>query len=196
MAIENVEFRNFLLTQPRLMFVGLGNITKKYENTRHNVGFDFIDKFIYRNNLPELRSESKLESYINRYKVNEYDFLLIKPTTFMNNSGVAVQNASNYLNYGKESLILIHDDLDIPLGEFKINFAKGPREHNGVNSVERAMQTKDFWRIRIGVETRDERQRAQIPGEKYVIMQMNSDDKALLLKNVSELVENISDLIF
>lgn len=193
--MDNIEFRNKILTTQKLIFVGLGNITSKYDNTRHNAGFNFIDYFIAANSLPDLRSESKFDAYINRYKIREYDLVLVKPTTFMNLSGESVAKVLDYLGLKDENLILIHDDLDIPLGEYKINFNKGPKEHNGVNSVVNRIDTSEFWRIRIGVENRTGDSK-KIPGDKFVIMQMNAEEREELREVTQELVEDISQLIF
>src|SRR3989344_3218324 len=81
--------------------------------------------------------------------------LLVKPQTFMNNSGEAVQKIINFYKIDLQDLYVVHDDLDIRLGEYKIQFGKGPKVHNGVSSIEQALGTKDFWRVRIGIDNKD-----------------------------------------
>lgn len=193
--MKHIEFKNHLITTPQLVFVGLGNITDKYENTRHNVGFDFIDYIIGSNDLPPLKMESKFESYINRYKSNSHDIILAKPTTFMNNSGDAVVRILDYFDLKDENLVVIHDDLDIALGEYKINNGKGPREHNGIIDIENKIDTKDFWRIRIGVEGRTGESK-KIPGRNYVLMKLDEECREKVDDVLYETVGDVSRLIF
>ena len=132
--------------------VGLGNPGDKYRNNRHNVVFMVIDKsFTVGSRQSAVRWESKFEALI--CKIG--DILLVKPQTFMNNSGEAVQKIVNFYKIDLQDLYVIHDDLDIRLGEYKIQFGKGPKVHNGVSSIEQALGTKDFWRVRIGIDNKD-----------------------------------------
>lgn len=128
------------------LIVGLGNPSEKYKNNRHNVGFMFVD-FLNENNLP--------------------GFSIKKSENFMNDSGISVKKIVKNLNSKAADLYVIHDDLDIPLGEFKIQFSKGPKVHNGISSIDEELGTSEFWRIRIGVDNRDPENRT--PGEQYVL---------------------------
>lgn len=128
------------------LIVGLGNPGEKYKNNRHNVGFMFVD-FLSKN-LPQ-------------------GLIIKKSESFMNDSGASVKKILRNSNIEIENLYIVHDDLDISLGEYKIQFAKGPKVHNGIASVERETGTSEFWRIRIGVDAREAEKR--IPGEKYVL---------------------------
>jgi len=159
------------------LLVGLGNPTEKYENTRHNVGFLFL------NSLPDtIGPFTPNKKYfcemtaLYKRKVN-----LIKPTTFMNSSGKAVAALFNYFKVSPDDLYVIHDDLDIKLGEYKIQKGIGPKLHNGIESIEESLHTKDFWRVRIGVDNREPENR--IPGEEYVLQQF-LDTEIKTLHNV------------
>jgi len=171
-----------------ILIVGLGNPGKKYLNNRHNVGQLFID---YLASLESLRvSEFKTDKFSNsqlaKITINNDELILVKPLTFMNNSGIAVgklvsrfiKNSPNSQTRQINNLIIIHDDLDIPLGKFHIQFASGPQLHNGLESIEQHLKTKDFYRIRIGVDNRlvDKK----IPGEKYALQNFLTEEKQLL----------------
>ncbi|HEX7542506.1 MAG TPA: aminoacyl-tRNA hydrolase [Patescibacteria group bacterium] len=156
-----------------ILIVGLGNPGKKYENNRHNVGYMFIDYLV--DKLTGLR--------VNELKI-------VKTDCFMNQSGKFVKKLVSKLANSQtrqiNNLIIIHDDLDIPLGKFHIQFGVGPQLHNGLESIENHLKTKDFYRIRIGVdnreqinETRPERSR-RIPGETYTLQNFFPEEKKLL----------------
>ena len=139
--------------------VGLGNPGKKYENTRHNAGKMFIQWM--KKVEEDRRRYKKVEESRRKYKKGEEgEMALVETECFMNESGEWIkkrmvktvkmaETAKSYNNF-----FIVHDDLDIPLGSFKIQFAKGPLQHNGVLSVEQALGTKEFWRIRIGIDAR------------------------------------------
>ncbi len=144
-----------------ILIVGLGNPGKKYLNNRHNVGHMFMNFLI-----------SKLtDSQISGLK-------LAKTDDFMNLSGVFVKKLVRNSGSEPENLIIVHDDLDIPLGKFHIQFASGPQLHNGLESIEQHLNTKDFYRIRIGVDNRPTDRK--IPGEKYALQNFQIEEKQLL----------------
>lgn len=117
------------------LVVGLGNPGEKYKDTRHNVGFMVIDK-------------------LKKYKENLRKVVLVKPKTFMNKSGVVVAKLKRFYKISVDDLYVVHDDLDLKLGEYKIQKGVGPKVHNGVSSVEEQLGSKEFWRVRVGVDNR------------------------------------------
>lgn len=138
------------------LIIGLGNPGEKYENTRHNVGFRVVESLARqiqdsRLKIKEFEKNKKLQSEILKLT----DLLLAKPQTFMNNSGQAVKKIVTSYRLPVTSVCVAHDDLDIILGEYKIQFTKGPKIHQGLASVEQHLRTKDFWRARIGVRGED-----------------------------------------
>jgi peptidyl-tRNA hydrolase, PTH1 family len=145
------------------MLIGLGNPGKKYQNNRHNVGHMFIDYLI---------NESK-DSRINELKLHKTD-------CFMNLSGIFVKKIFVNWKLEIENLIIAHDDLDIPFGKFHIQLGVGPQLHNGLESIENHLKTKDFWRIRIGVDNREEK----VPGEAYVLHDFTKEE----LINLKEVI--------
>lgn len=171
-----------------MVLIGLGNPGLKYQNNRHNIGKLFIDYLV--NQLPSWRVNELKERNKTIAKVFENDnFILVKTETFMNLSGKAVKKFIENWNLpvrqigGKiENLYIIHDDLDIPLGKFKIQFAQGPKLHNGIRSIEETLKTKSFWRIRIGVDNR--KKESWIDGETYVLQDFLPEEKGILITQV------------
>lgn len=129
------------------LIVGLGNPGKEYENTRHNMGFLFVDALAKKLNAPEFIYEKKLKSEISKSKV-----LIAKPQTFINKSGEAVSALSKFYKIKPENILIVHDDIDILWGNFKFSFGRSSAGHKGVESIIKALKTKNFWRLRIGIQ--------------------------------------------
>ncbi len=124
------------------LLIGLGNPGEKYENTYHNAGFLFLDSL-----LGDLRLK----------QVKDFEYAkvdgatIVKPLTFMNESGKAVLQAIKYFKTKPEEIIVAHDDSDIELGEYKVSVSRGSAGHRGIESIIKSLRTKDFARLRIGV---------------------------------------------
>lgn len=183
------------------LIVGLGNPGKEYINTRHNAGFAFIDalreKFLYQNTLfpTDWRKEDTFMSEIAFIKNgSKIVAILQKPLTYMNNSGDAVQKIIKKFDIEpSQDLILIHDDLDIKLGEFKIQTGKSPIGHNGINDIEDKLGTKNFKRVRLGIENRKDK---NISGTDYVLMKFSKDEQVVLEETIEDAIQGIlSDII-
>lgn len=163
------------------MILGLGNPGVEFTNTRHNAGISFVDFF-----SQTLESAYGWRREKNKMVFKTDEFVLIKTfNTFMNESGNLVTNS--YL-LAPNSLYVVHDDLDIKLGEYKVQKGVGPKVHNGVESVENALKTKDFWRIRIGVDNRT----TPIPGEEYVLQRFSSEEKVILENTFDAIIKTIN----
>src|SRR3989344_1858809 len=126
--------------------IGLGNPGKEYENTRHNAGRMAVGFLAQKNDLPEFVFDKKSNSLISKNK----KVLLALPETFMNKSGFSAGKLYKTKKENKD-LVVIHDDLDLPLGKIKISYGKNSGGHKGVESIMRALKNKNFYRIRIGV---------------------------------------------
>src|SRR3990167_8300585 len=176
------------------LLIGLGNPGKKFESTRHNAG-KILAAYLQQRPGEGLKVV-ETDCYMNesggwvkrqlQLKVNRLTGQQVKvkkDTTF-----------SNLSTFQPASLFICHDDLDIPLGKFKVQFGKGPRLHNGVLSVEQALGTKEFWRIRIGIENRSTGQQAdrltgyqasrlknEDSGEDYVLEGFTPEEKKILV---------------
>lgn len=152
------------------VIVGLGNPGVEHSKNRHNVGFMVVDRL-----AGEAASwESKFNSLI----LKSADRLLVKPQTFMNRSGDVMAEIVSFYKVSMADLVVIHDDLDIRLGEFKVVQGVGPKIHNGLISIEDSLGKKDFWRVRIGVDNRSSEARA--PGDEYVLANfLPEEDKVI-----------------
>jgi PTH1 family peptidyl-tRNA hydrolase len=126
-----------------IIIVGLGNPGEQYKNTRHNVGFMAIDAFAEKNNFPEFKLQKKSNALISE----KNSVLLAKPQTFMNESGKSAKK----LWTKSDTLIVIHDDIDLPLGKIKIVKDRGSAGHKGVESIIQSIGNDGLIRIRIGI---------------------------------------------
>ena len=135
------------------LIIGLGNPGEKYIQTRHNVGFQVLDYFRKENDFPDFRKARKFDSLISEKELEGNKVILIKPQTFMNNSGKAVKVLSNFYKITNLYLLVIHDDIDLLLGKIKISKARGSAGHKGVESIIKELKTKNFTRIRIGIQS-------------------------------------------
>lgn len=172
----------------RKVIVGLGNPGDEYKDTRHNTGFMYLN-YLLEEDLKEDGFQGKKLKHAVVYTVED-DLILVKPQTFMNDSGLAVKEVVKWLDVDIEKeLILVHDDLDIPLGKYKFQFAKSPRDHKGVKSVEDHLGTTHFYRLRIGVDNRGGR---PINGEKYVLEKFSEEE----LVKVQGVFEKIGEIDF
>jgi len=168
------------------LIVGLGNPEEKYQKTRHNVGSIFIDFLADGWNL-SWDKRKDLESLICQDK--EKEIILAKPLVFMNQSGSAVRKLKDKLEIKNEDIYIVHDELDLPLGKYLVSFAKSSPLHKGVISTERELKTKDFWRIRIGVDGRSEENR--VPGEKYVLDDFKKEEISIINNSFTTLFKDM-----
>ncbi len=151
--------------------IGLGNPGEKYGNNRHNAGYMAVAE-------------------LQKLKIPD---TLVRPTdVFMNESGEYVSKIEEKYHFGPTELYVIHDDLDIKLGEYKIQFGRGPKVHNGLLSIYEKLGTKDFWHIRIGVDSRDPE--ARILGEQYVLEDFTDEEKGTLNRVISEICKKLETL--
>ncbi len=139
------------MSEQIIIVIGLGNPGPKYENTRHNAGFAALDLFAEENGFPLFSTPKRLRLEISEGSIDGQRVVLVKPMTFMNLSGLAVKET--IMKYGLKNyrLIVVHDDIDIPLGKAKVSKNRGPGGHNGVSSIIKELGTKDFTRVRIGI---------------------------------------------
>ncbi len=186
------------------IIVGLGNPGKEHENTRHNVGFVVVEELasylLGKGYVVETEhwQESKSGQLLYRwFQLGDEKLELVKPQTYMNNSGQAAAYViKKHQNLTLSDLYIVHDDLDIRLGEYKIQFGKGPKVHNGVNSVEQALGSDQFWHIRIGVDNRTTEERQQQSGQDYVLGGFREDEKEVISRVISKIVHDLEKDLF
>lgn len=163
------------------LVVGLGNPGEKYRKNRHNVGHMVIDKL--------------------SPMVNGQDLMIKKTSVFMNNSGEEVKKLVDHYSLAIDHLYVVHDDLDIPLGSYKIQFGKGPKDHQGLASISQALGSNDYWHVRVGIENRNNESGitnyggVRTPGEEYVLQDFTSEEKVKLEETINKLLIDLIHLI-
>ena len=170
------------------LIIALGNPGKRYDNTWHNAGFIFADVLtgICKNQGLAISNKEKDEYLL--ATISELKLNILKPYSFMNNSGIPVKKFLKYKEIVAENILLVHDDLDIGLGDYKLSLAKSPKAHNGVTSVEKELGFKDFYRLTIGVETRVDR---VMSGSDYVLSQISNENYPILVDTIKETITEI-----
>ena len=166
--------------------VGLGNPGKEYENTRHNAGWMVLDLLAG----GERWTENKKARAI---YVKKGGFELMKPTTFMNNSGLAVAYVLKKRGVAPSDIIVVHDDKDLKLGEYKIQAGRGSAGHNGVQSVIDQIGTKDFTRVRIGIAPLGGRDMGDTAD--FVLHGFMKGEKAVLQETIKKAAEEIKKML-
>lgn len=179
-----------------ILIAGIGNPGKKYEKTRHNAGFMFADHFFekYRGKfeLFDWKLEKKLKSEISVGKNKDKKIILLKPQTFMNLSGEAVAAAKKYFKVKLEDIVVAHDEIDLPIGKYKISVKSSSAGHNGAQNIIDLLGTKEFARLRIGVDNRGEK---KIETEKYVLGKFTAAEMKIIAKILPETLEDIKKII-
>ncbi len=132
------------------LIVGLGNPGAQYEQTRHNAGFWFVEE-VARQYGVQFRPETKFLGEVARVQSNGLDFWLLKPTTFMNRSGQSIQALANFYKIPVESILVVHDELDLEPGTARLKKSGGHGGHNGLRDTIAALNTKEFLRLRLGI---------------------------------------------
>lgn len=133
------------------LIVGLGNIGKEYEHTRHNVGFDTID-ILAKNLNVTFSQEKSLKGMVAKVNIYQHKAILLKPTTYMNLSGEAVKACMNFYKIPVEDIIIISDDLDMVSGKIRYRENGSAGGHNGLKSIIQHLGTQNFKRIKIGID--------------------------------------------
>ena len=136
------------LQMKKYLIVGLGNVGLEYDNTRHNVGFQILDRLAEKN---ELSWEIKKLAYHTVLRKKGKQFILIKPTTFMNRSGKAVRHWSLKENIPLENILILTDELHLPFGTIRIKTKGSPAGHNGLKDIESQLNTPHYARMRFGI---------------------------------------------
>ena len=131
------------------VIVGLGNPGKKYDRNRHNVGFKAIDLIAKKNNFGPWRG--KFQSKISEGLIKSKKILLVKPETYMNNSGFAIKELFLFFKLNSDDLVVVHDDLDLKVGKIKVKVGGGHGGHNGLRSIDQQI-SKEYLRLRIGID--------------------------------------------
>ncbi|MBU0545815.1 aminoacyl-tRNA hydrolase [Patescibacteria group bacterium] len=173
------------------LIVGLGNPGKEYQNTRHNVGFLLAEKLVSNLQFSNFKLEKKFNAKISAGLHNGSKIVIAKPQTFMNESGLAVRAISDFFKLAPSDIIVVHDDKDIALGEYKIQTDRGSAGHNGVKSIIEHLGTQNFTRVRIGVapETREIDDTAD-----FVLGKLGKEEKKVLDEVLDKAINDLVGL--
>ena len=175
---------------PPALIVGLGNPDSKFLNTRHNIGFWFIDSLVDSLRI-DFNDNLKKGFYDTDYQSEGINIKLLKPMTFINDSGTPLKNFIKNKNITPSQIIVAYDDLDLAAGKIRLKFSGGSGGHNGIKDIIEKIGTKDFWRLKIGIGK---------PTHKddvisYVLGKPSPDDKKQILEGIENIIQNSQDLL-
>ena len=168
------------------LVVGLGNPGKKYSKTKHNIGFISVDHYIDSNNL-KLKKERKF----NGKSLKIGDLVLLKPHTFMNNSGLSIKAVMDYYDIDIKDILVIYDDLDLPLGKIRLREKGSAGGHNGIKSIISHLKTEEFKRVRVGID-----KNPLIETKNYVLSSFSKKEIEIMdtvYSKISEIIEDFKD---
>lgn len=177
------------------LIVGLGNPGPQYEETRHNVGFWFIDKLISQNNITT-KLDKKFASITGKFtnNITNQEVHILMPQEYMNLSGKAVQVFSNYYKIKPDEILVAHDDLDHPAGIVRIKQNGGSAGHNGLRDIINKLGTQNFNRLRIGIgHPRDTNNKQEV--HNYVLNKPNNAEKNQILDSIDLAYTQIDNII-
>jgi peptidyl-tRNA hydrolase, PTH1 family len=191
----------FLARAERLFMkflIGLGNPGDQYKKVRHNLGFVILDEYTKKHSSSPMDWEVDDKFKAQSLKLSS-DLRLIKPQTYMNNSGLAISRIANYFKVLPQDLIVVHDDLDLPLGKIKVRIGGAAGGHHGVESIIKDLGTPEFIRIRVGIGNQQshsgEHERISFAAEKFVLEPFTPAEKTKLKKAIKQSLEAIDLLL-
>lgn len=167
------------------LIVGLGNVGEKYCFTRHNIGFMVLDKWALENNFT-FREEKKLKCMLAKFKRNGEDYMLIKPTTFMNLSGEAVIAVMNYYKIPIDDIIIVYDDLSLEIGRMRFRANGSDGGHNGIKSIIKHVGTSNIARLKVGIGPQP-----PIPAENFVLQNFSKEQLEVLKQVLPRAIDGI-----
>ena len=182
------------MAEKRFCIVGLGNPGKRYEDTRHNVGFMFLDHLA--GGQSGDFSANKWDSRVLRLQAWGSRLFLVKPETYMNRSGRSVAGVTRYYDIAAEHICVVHDDIDMNLGRIKLVEGGGSGGHNGIRSIVQALGTADFPRIKIGIgRPGNGTAHPDMPVDRFVLSNFTPDEMTHIRERFSEIEKGLEDLV-
>lgn len=171
------------------LLIGLGNPGSKYEKSRHNLGYMIMEALAEELQIT-FSKKSNLQALVAEGRIGQEKIILAKPTTYMNLTGNAVNALMEYYKIAPADIWIIHDDIDLAFGKLKIHHGRSSAGHRGVENIILILGTKDFYRFRLGIDSRTDKQRK---GEtnKFVMANFSRDDKKKLEKLIPQIIEII-----
>lgn len=172
------------------LIVGLGNIGKEYENTRHNIGFMVVDELAKRWGISFGKEDRS--AYCAEYRLGGEKILVIKPTTYMNLSGFAVGAYANFFHIYPEDIAVIQDDMDMALGQIRIRSKGSAGGHNGIKSIIQHLGTEEFPHFKVGIGHPDRNNKAVI---NHVLNGFYADEKETITKAVNDMASALEEWV-
>ena len=172
-----------------LLIVGLGNVGKEYDNTRHNIGFDVVDALASNQGFDPWIQKKDLKALMTSRTIGDSRVILLKPTTFMNLSGEAVQAAAHFYKITPDQTLVVHDEIDIPFGQIRTRIGGGSAGHNGIKSVTQHLG-EQYGRVRIGIQ-------AETPMETsdFVLAKFGKDEQTHMSALIKETTAILTEYI-
>jgi PTH1 family peptidyl-tRNA hydrolase len=171
-----------------LLFAGLGNPDPKHANNRHNVGFKLIDAL--NKNFGLSKQKPKFKGLLTNGQVEEHKVIVVKPLTFMNNSGMCIREITDYHRIKTNNIFVFHDDMDIEIGKIKAKIGGSSGGHNGIKSIDDSIGP-DYNRIRIGIGHPGDKELV----DKHVLNDFTEEEKIIIDQVTKKIFKNISLLI-
>lgn len=173
-----------------VLIVGLGNKGKKYEGTRHNIGFACVDAFAEAHEFPAWAEKKDLKCQVTTMTMGDKRVILAKPTTFMNLSGEAVRAVARFYKVHDNDIVIAHDELDIPFGQIRMRVGGSAAGHNGLKSVLEHID-EIFGRVRIGIQAE-----TKMDSAAFVLAKFSKTEKALLKPLTREAVSILTEFVY
>lgn len=179
------------------IIIGLGNPGAEYESTRHNTGFFFVDKIKSSWSFPAFEFNKKLNCEVSKNVIIGKEILIVKPSTFMNLSGVATKNILDFYKLTPDDIIVIHDDLDIAIGKYRVAPDSSSAGHHGVENIIEKLGTQKFTRIRIGIgkETEEGAIACRLDAKNFVLQKFSPEELEKIEKISDTVLEEIEKIV-
>ncbi len=176
-----------------LLVVGLGNIGKQYDGTRHNIGFAAVDSFVAKQQLSDWMEKKDMKCHLASGQVGETRVIVIKPTTLMNLSGDAVQAVAHFYKIPPANIAVVHDELDIDFGQIRTRVGGSAAGHNGIKSVSKMLGDENYGRIRVGIGPKTPE---QIDSADFVLQKFSQKEQADMTALLRETDAILSEFAF
>ncbi|MES9970469.1 MAG: aminoacyl-tRNA hydrolase [Candidatus Thiodiazotropha sp.] len=179
-----------MANHPIKLIVGLGNPGPEHEETRHNAGFWFVDRLAQQLHQP-FRSESRHHGLVCQLRIAGEEVRLLKPRTYMNRSGQAVSSLANYFRISPDEILVVHDELDLEPGQVRLKTGGGHAGHNGLRDIMSALGSRDFHRLRIGIDHPNERNLVV----NYVLGRPSKSDREAIDNAIEEAIDCLDEIV-
>jgi PTH1 family peptidyl-tRNA hydrolase len=175
-----------------VLIVGLGNLGKEYDGTRHNIGFAAVDRFVADHDFPAWMDKKDLKCHFTMHQMGDTKVIVMKPTTFMNLSGEAVQAVAHFYKISPEHVVVVHDELDIPFGQIRTRMGGSTAGHNGIKSVSQHLG-EQYGRVRVGIGPKLHEQQDSAD---FVLARFSAEQEAQLKNLTREVSAVLSEFVY